>query len=80
MLMEMGSVSEEAPSSASVGVIKSTWNGIWKLEVPNRILLLMWHVGTDSLPTRVNLARRKMMIETTCLHCKLGPKDTLHAL
>nr|POE60153.1 putative ribonuclease h protein [Quercus suber] len=60
--------------------MKSTWNGIWKLEVPNRIRLFMWRAGNDSLPTKVNLAHRKMLTESTCSLCKLELEDTLQAL
>ena len=69
LLMEMENVSEIDPNSASTRGMKSTWNRIWQVEVPNRICLLMWRAGNDSLLTRVNLVRRKM-----------GPEDTLHAL
>lgn len=80
MLMEMETVTEETPSSSSAEAMKGTWNGIWKLHVPDRIRLFMWHAGSDSLPTRVNLACNKILTETIYSHCKLGPKDTLHAL
>lgn len=76
----METVSEEAPSLSSAEAVKGTWHAIWKLQVPNRIRLFMWHAGSDSLPARVNLARHKILTETIYSHCKLGPKDTLHAL
>ena len=78
--MEMECGNGAGASSSTMGTMKSIWNGIWKLEVPNRIRLLLWHAGNDSLPTRVNLARRKLLTETTCSLCKLEPEDTLHAL
>ena len=37
LLMEMECRNGAASSSSSMGEIKSIWNGIWKLEVPNRI-------------------------------------------
>ncbi|XP_075670045.1 uncharacterized protein LOC142639793 [Castanea sativa] len=80
LLMEMECGNGAASSSSSMGAMKSTWNGIWKLEVPNRIRLLLWRAGNDSLPTRVNLAGCKMSTETTCSLCNLEPEDTLHAL
>ena len=80
LLMEMECGNGVDASSSSTGVMKSIWNGIWKLGVPNRIQLLLWRVGNDSLPTRVNLAHRKMLRESTCSLCKLEPEDTLHAL
>nr|POE82603.1 putative serine/threonine-protein kinase pbl5 [Quercus suber] len=80
LLMEMEYGNDIGASSSSMGPMKSIWNGIWKLEVPNRIKLFMWHAGNDSLPTRVNLVCRKLLTESTCPLCKLEPEDTLHAL
>lgn len=80
LLTEMECGNGVNASSSSMGAMKSIWNGIWKLKVPNQIRLLMWHAGNDSLPTRVNLARHKMLTESTCSLCKLEPEDTLHAL
>nr|POE81420.1 putative ribonuclease h protein [Quercus suber] len=78
--MEMEYGNDTGASSSSMGPMKSIWNGIWKLEVPNRIKLFMWRAGNDSLPTRVNLVCRKLLTESTCPLCKLEPEDTLHAL
>ena len=80
LLMEMELGNGADASSSSTGAMKSIWNEIWKLEVPNRVRLLLWCVGNDSLPTRVNLTRRKMLTKSTCSLCKLEPEDTLHAL
>ena len=80
LLMEMEFGNGADASSSSTGAMKSIWNEIWKLEVPNRVRLLLWRVGNDSLPTRVNLTGRKMLTESTCSLCKLEPEDTLHAL
>ena len=80
LLMEMECGNGADASSSSMGAMKSIWNGFWKLEVPNRVRLLLWCAGNDSLPTRVNLTRRKMLTESTCSMCKMEPKGTLHAL
>nr|POE75900.1 putative ribonuclease h protein [Quercus suber] len=80
LLMEMECGSGTDASSSSMGAMKSIWNEIWKLEVPNGTRLLMWRVGNDSLPTRVNLVRRKLLTKSTCPLCKLEPEDTLNAL
>lgn len=77
MIMELEDVNEIATNTSSVAEMKSTWNGIWKLQVPNQIRLLVWRVGS---PTRVNLVRRKLLIDSICPQCKKGPEDTLHAL
>lgn len=80
LLMELVEVNEPAANVTSVNELKSTWNAIWKLQVPNKIKLLMWRVGSDSLPTKVNLTKRMLLTEIACTQCNQWPKDTLHAL
>ena len=64
----------------NVEVMKTVWNKIWQLQVPNRVRSLLWHVGSDSLPTKANLFRRKLILDSCCQSCKNGLEDTLHAL
>nr|POF17278.1 protein free1 [Quercus suber] len=78
--MELDEVNELAANVTSVNELKSRQNAIWKLQVQNRIKLLMWRAGSDSLPTKVNLTKRMLLTETTCTQCNQGPEDTLHAL
>ena len=80
LLVETDHVSERDLNSTSIGDTKSTWKKIWQVEVPNRIRLLMWRAGNDSLPSRANLFRRKLLTESSCLQCNTGPEDALHAL
>lgn len=70
----------DPPNVSNSELMKSIWNGIWKLKVLNRIHMFMWRAGSDSLPTKVNLTKWKMMSETLCTYCKQGPEDTIHAL
>nr|POF20538.1 putative ribonuclease h protein [Quercus suber] len=79
-LMELEEENKPVANTSSVNELKSTWNAIWKLQVPNRIKLLMWRAGSDSLPTKVNLTKRMLLIEATCNQCNEGPEDTFHAL
>ena len=76
----MENVSEIDPNSVSIGVMKNTWNRIWQVEVPNLIRLLIWRAGNNYLPLRANLFCRKLLTENTCLQCKIGLEDALHAL
>ncbi|KAK7836422.1 putative ribonuclease h protein [Quercus suber] len=80
MLMELEEVNEAVVKVSFGDDLKSTWNAIWRLQVPNRIKLLLWRARSDSLPTKVNLAKRKLLIENTCTQCNQGPEDRLHAL
>lgn len=80
LLMETEIENCDPPNVSNSELMKSIWNGIWKLKVSNRIRMFMWRAGSDSLPTKVNLTKWKMMSETLCTYCKQGPEDTIHAL
>lgn len=59
---------------------KDVWKKTWHLHVLNRIRTLLWRACSDSLPTRVNLARRKIIHDNTYHICLLEPETTTHAL
>ena len=74
---------EELNSNAGTSIMshsKSTWKGLWKLRIPNRIKILTWRASLDALLTRVNLVKRKVLIDATCQVCGLEQESTLHAL
>ena len=56
------------------------WKVLWKLKIPNRTKTLLWRATKDALPTRANLMRRKVLMDSTCQGCETEPKSTLHAL
>ena len=66
------------PSDNSV--LTSLWKKIWGLQVPNKVKHLAWKACKDSLPTKTNLIRRKVIIEGCCDACKLHQEDVVHAL
>ena len=72
--------SQNPPGAPAQTVCNSTWKKIWNLHVPNRIRALLWRASIDSLPTKVNLTRRKMLQVDTCPNCNLEPKTVVHAL
>ncbi|XP_030970994.1 uncharacterized protein LOC115991444 [Quercus lobata] len=70
----------DLPSASNPSPMKAVWKGIWKLKVPPRIRNLLWRARSDSLPTRVNLAKRKILTNTLCPQCNQEAEDTVHAL
>ena len=45
---------------------------IWKIDVLNKIRHFLWHVASDLLPTKINLARRVITIFTgTCVDLRM---------
>ena len=58
----------------------SVWSKLWKLHVPNKIKVFRWRVCLDILPTRVNLARRRIVEDDRCEVCSLAKETRFHAL
>lgn len=56
---DMGESSREVSGSL-------VWAKLWKLKIPNKIRVFGWRSCLDILPTRVNLARRKILADDRC--------------
>ena len=59
---------------------KLFWKRLWKMSVPNKIEIFLWHACSDALPTRSNLFKRKVVDVPTCQHCGSGYETMMHAL
>jgi hypothetical protein len=59
---------------------KGVWKFIWSMRVPNQVKMFSWSVCLNILPTRSNLAKRKVVEDSLCPCCKREPKTTLHVL
>ena len=56
------------------------WKTMWQLKLPAKIRIFSWKACMDGLPTRLNLARRGLNIETMCPQCETALESTSHAL
>lgn len=59
---------------------KRFWNGIWKLQVLNKVRHFMWRASSESLPTNSNLFKRHILSDSSCSLCEDHPEDVLHCL
>lgn len=50
------------------------------LNAPNKVKHLAWRACKDSLPTKMNLVRRKIVTMSTCDRYKMHQEDAMHAL
>lgn len=66
--------------TSAVSQTRRIWNSIWQLQVPGPVKMFLWRVCTNSLPTCVNLHRRKIVPDPLCPLCGLFPETTGHAL
>ena len=56
------------------------WKGIWVAKVCNKIKTFIWRACRDILPTKANLARRKILFDAGCDCCEDGVESTDHVL
>ena len=78
MLCEKARRDEASSSTGSGG--SGLWKGIWKLKVPGKLKHFLWKACTDSLPTKTNLLKRKIIAEPTCHLYGRCSEDVKHAL
>ena len=71
---------KDNPTTSDLSLTKKVWKGIWSLQIPNRVKTLIWRAGSDALPTKVNLRKRRLLIDDSCPHCNLDKETSLHAL
>lgn len=63
------------------GEVEVVFRNLWKSKVPAKVLAFLWTLFLDRIPTKVNLARRKLLaIEGSkrCVFCGLEDESTLH--
>ncbi|XP_030970761.1 uncharacterized protein LOC115991163 [Quercus lobata] len=59
---------------------KGSWKIIWKLKVPEKVKHFLWKACTNSLPTKDNLLKRKILKESGCARCSGDSESVVHAL
>ena len=67
-------------SGSSNEVNRRMWSGLWRLKVPNKVKTFAWWACSESLPTMVNLARRRVVLSNSCTSCNRVPETVIHAL
>lgn len=66
---------------SSHGVVGGVvWKSLWKLKAPNKIKVFGSRECHNILPTRVNLAQRRITNDNRCEMCKTEAETEIHAL
>lgn len=62
---------EEAASSSSPSnsLGESLWRKLWSAYVPGKVKVCVWRACLDSLPTRLDLSKKKVPITVDCVVC-----------
>ena len=68
------------PGQLDPEYLKPLWKLIWSLQVPSKVKNFIWRAAKNSLPTKTNLVKRKVIDDDLCEHCKDQKEDVIHAL
>ena len=69
---------EDRAESLGGSARKKVWTALWNLKIPNKIKVFGWRACNDILPTRVNLSRRRIIIDEKCPICIRELESTIH--
>lgn len=56
------------------------WRVIWQLKCPSKMLIFLWKIMYEALPTWRFFERRNLMDTSLCFRCGRAVEDILHAL
>jgi ribonuclease HI len=71
-------LSRNASSSSSTPSQSQTWKSIWNQKLPGRVLIFLWRFTHNSLPTKLNIKRKKVELDTRCPVCWRLDEDGGH--
>ena len=70
----------EASGCSSGDCRTRLWKKVWQLHLPAKIRIFAWKACLDGLPTKLNLAKRGVMVEAACPLCLKASEITSHVL
>ena len=68
------------PGQSNTVQLKPLWKAIWSLSVPSKVRNLVWGATKNSLPTKTNLVKQKIINSSMCESCQQANEDVCHAL
>lgn len=68
------------PAQSATDLLQPLWQSVWGLPVPSKVRNLVWMAAKNSLPTKTNLVKRKIITSDTCELCQQGQEHLCHAL
>ncbi|XP_075640217.1 uncharacterized protein LOC142611959 [Castanea sativa] len=68
------------PGQSVLECLKPLWKSIWSLQVPSKVKNFIWRAAKNSLPTKANLVKRKIISEDLCEQCRNQKEDAVLAL
>lgn len=66
-------------SSSWTAPRQSEWKTLWNLPIPGKVLMFLWHLAHNSLPTRMNIKRKRHVeLDNLCQMCSMLDEDGGH--
>lgn len=57
---------------------RSLWNRLWAIPIPPKIKFFLWSICQNTLPTKENLYKRRILPDPLCPLCLKCPETTEH--
>ncbi|KAF7828452.1 reverse transcriptase [Senna tora] len=67
-------------SSSSDSEDTRLWRVIWNAKTQPKVKMFLWKVCKNAIPTRANLAKRRMNVDRECMNCHHHLESTEHCL
>ncbi|KAK4841625.1 hypothetical protein QYF36_007708 [Acer negundo] len=68
------------PSSSGLNPTVSWWKFLWRMQIPSKVKLFIWHACNNWIPSWYNLLRRKVPINSGFPLYDWRTESTMHAL
>lgn len=75
-MLERSSIGE----NSNTGARRKFWMPLWNMKIPNKIKNFAWRVYKYILPSKVDFAKRYIIVETFCDFCAAEIENGLSAL
>lgn len=71
---------EDMGATSKKGEFRGLWKKIWRLVIPEKVKNLMWKANTNTLSTRHNMCKRKVINDDRCIICQQDEEIVVHTL
>ena len=69
-----------AAEHSRVGIDRMVWKKLWKQNITPKVRMFAWRACLDILPTKVNLACKKIWVDPECTTCTQQDETICHVL
>ena len=77
LAMEMAAKGENG-SVSDGSQLRKFWKWLWRLNIPHKVRHFAWRACKDILSTKENLMHQKVLLEGTCITCRLEVESSAH--